>query len=105
MNEYYTREETDKKHQEMMTTVTTELQGMQSVLNAENEKTRQAMNDLSEKSTEMMKFLKGLNTGIGVAKISWKYLAQIGAVLGALGGILLIIKFGLVAVINWALMK
>lgn len=108
MNEpYYTKAEIDEKHDLLMTTINSELQGMQSVQNSENIKMRDSMQGLATKEDvkEVITFMKNINFGVGIFKWSIHSVVFVGSLIAAIGAILIVVKFGLGALISWALIK
>ena len=105
--DYYSKEEVDKQRHEFMTTVTAELQGMQAVINKNNADIREAMEGLATKDDvkAIGTFIKNMNFGVGVFKISWHVIATVGGFISAVVAIALFFKFIVAGFIGWALTK
>lgn len=54
---------------------------------------------------EVLNFMKNVNTGVSIFKISWHTIAVVGGFISAVVAIVVFIKFVLVGIISWALSK
>lgn len=106
MTDYYTKEETDAKHEAMMTTITAEIQSVQSAMNVQigGLATKVDLGNLESKSDDILKVFKGVKTAISVTEIGgkWSYRAilVIAALLVSLGIIWAFFKFGFAGITN-----
>lgn len=105
MTDYYTKEEVDRKHAEMLSAINAELQGMQSVMNAETAKMREAMTGLATKEDtgEILNLIKNIRFGVGMFKISWHAIVTIGGFISAFVAVVVFFKFVLGGVVSWAI--
>ena len=102
MGNYYTRAETDTAHQEIVDNMTTQLRDLHKGLdNNLNEKL--AGLATKEDTKEIKEFLNKVNFGWGALKISGRTLAYLGSVFAGIGTVILVLKFGIMAIIHWAL--
>lgn len=105
--DYYTKDEIDQQRQSITTSVTAELQGMQAVINKNNSEIRAAMEGLATKEDvkAIGNFIKNMNFGVGVFKISWHIIATVGGFISAIVAIGLFFKFIAAGIIGWILTK
>ena len=102
MPESYTKEESDVQHTKLLEAMTTSMEAMHEALDS-NLNNKLSELPSQEDTDEIKKLLKNINFGVSIFKVSGRTLSYVGAIFGGLAAILLVLKFGIVAIIHWAL--